>query len=188
MLAAMAHSHHDHATHNTTASKKDEYRKLGLVFGFILLVSLLMTQVGGNWAWMLVLDYIMGTFFLVFGLFKLFEYRMFAFGYKDYDLLAQRMPSWGFMYPFVEIGLGVLYILHFMPLWLNAFTVVLLSINALGVWLTIKKKPADMPACLCLGAVVKLPLSTISMLENVLMGLMALVMLVALLLGSPHPV
>jgi hypothetical protein len=182
----MAHSHHDHAAHTATTNKREEYRKLSLVFGFILLVSLLMTHVGGDWAWMVVLDYIMGTFFLLFGLFKLFEYKMFAFGYKDYDLLAQRIPGWGFVYPFVEIGLGVLYILHVFPLWLNAFTVLLLSINALGVWLTIRKKPADMPACLCLGAVVKLPLSTISMLENVSMGLMALVMLVALLFGMPH--
>lgn len=183
----MGNSDHDHHVHGVTTDTKDEYRKLYLIFGFILVVSALMTQIGGEWAWMLALDYIMGTFFLVFGLFKLFEYRMFAFGYKDYDLLAKRLPWWGYVYPFIEIALGVLYILHVAPLWLNAFTVTLLSINALGVWLTIRKKPADMPACLCLGAVVKLPLSTISMLENVLMGLMALVMLVALLLGMDHP-
>lgn len=181
------HDHEEHHVHGAATNKRDEYRKLGLVFGFIVLVSLLMTQVGGQWHWMLLLDYVMGVFFLVFGLFKLFEYQMFSHGYKDYDLIAQKLPGWGRAYPLVEVLLGILYILHIMPLWLNAFVVVLLSVNAYGVWRTIKNKPADIPACLCLGAVVKLPLSTISMLENVSMGVMALAMLVALLLGVPHP-
>lgn len=181
------HDHSKHHVHGAAADTKEEYRKLGLVFCFILLVSLLMTHVGGDWHWMLLLDYVMGIFFLMFGMFKLFEYQMFSHGYKDYDLIAQKLPWWGRAYPLVEILLGILYVLHVMPLWLNAFVVVLLSVNAYGVWRTIKNKPSDMPACLCLGAVVKLPLSTISMLENVSMGAMALAMLVALLLGVPNP-
>lgn len=181
------HDHQEHHVHGAAADNREEYRKLGLVFGFILLVSLLMAHVGGDWHWMLLLDYVMGVFFLMFGMFKLFEYQMFAHGYKDYDLIAQKLPWWGKAYPPLEVLLGVLYILHVMPLRLNAFVVILLSINAYGVWRTIKRKPADMPACLCLGAVVKLPLSTISMLENVSMGVMALAMLVALLFGVPHP-
>lgn len=181
----MDHSNH---VHGQTTNAPKEYRKLFLVFGFILLISGLLTHTGGNWHWMLLLDYVMGIFFLFFGMFKLFEYSTFAHSYKEYDLIAQRLKGWGYIYPFVEVTLGIFYILHIAPLWLNAFTLALLSVNALGVWLTTKNSSKDQPACLCLGSVIQLPLSTISFLENVLMGLMALAMLVALLLGDVHPI
>lgn len=182
-------SHDNHIHGHTSTNSKHEYIKLYLVFAFILLLSILMSHAEGSWHWMILLDYVMGIFFLTFGLFKLFEFQTFANGYKAYDLIAQRLSVWGYIYPFVEIALGVLYILHIAPLWLNVFTVILLSINAIGVWRTTSRTSRhDMPHCLCLGSVIQLPLSTISLLENVLMGAMAMSMLVAFLIGIQHPV
>ncbi len=48
----------------------------------------------------------MGAFFLAFAFFKFLDLRGFADSYRMYDIVARRLPFYGFVYPFIELALG----------------------------------------------------------------------------------
>lgn len=176
----MEHSGHKHAETNT----KVEYYKLIGVFVFIVWLGVVLTNVFAHWHWMHVFDNVMAAFFLVFGSFKLVGYTIFASGYREYDIIAKRFAPWGYIYPFVELALGLLLAGQFAPFLLNILVLVLTSVNSVGVWQKLQDKKR--PYCLCLGSIIRLPLSTISLYENVVMGAMAAISIVATLVGVTH--
>ncbi len=120
-------------------------------------------------------NYFMGLFFLLFAMFKLFNLKGFADGFQMYDIIAKRKREYAYAYPFIELTLGLLYLsgyLHFMTC---LVTIILMSVSAVGV---IKSVFSGMNLrCACLGTVLNVPLSTVSIIENVGMGIMAVVML-----------
>jgi Methylamine utilisation protein MauE len=120
--------------------------------------------------------FFMGWFFVIFAIFKLVDLRGFAAGFSMYDLLARRSRFYAIAYPFIELGLGIAYLARYLPQWVNLATVILMSLGSAGVINSLRKKQKI--HCACLGAWIKLPLGTISLLEDLGMGLMALAMLV----------
>ena len=152
-----------------------EVIKFGLVIAGILLASIVAMRVYGpvsleGWA-----RWFMGIFFLVFASFKFIGYQMFTLMFAGYDVLAKRLKAYAYGYPFVELGLGILYIFNLIPATRDLLTVVVLGIGTIGVVQEIKKRSGV--HCACLGNVIKLPLSTVSFVEDSGMGLMALAML-----------
>jgi hypothetical protein len=121
--------------------------------------------------------WLMGVFFLVFGTFKLIGYRTFADVFAGYDLVAKRAKLYGYAYPFVELGLAALYLFDLVPIVRDVATLVVMTVGAAGVVQELRRHRNV--HCACLGDVVKLPLSTVSLAEDVGMGAMALVMLAA---------
>ena len=121
----------------------------------------------------------MGLFFVVFGSFKIAGLRMFAETYAQYDLIAKRFKVYGKGYPFLELLLGALYLASYQPVALNMFVFMLMCVSALGVLRALQRK--EQLHCACLGTVVQLPLTTVSLIENIGMATMALVALLALL-------
>jgi copper chaperone CopZ len=120
--------------------------------------------------------YFMAGFFIVFAFFKLLDIRAFANAYAGYDLLAARRHGWGFVYPFVELGLGIAYLLHWNPTLTHWVTIIVMGFSALGVIRAVVSK--SQIQCACLGTVFKLPMSTVTIVEDVGMVLMAAAMLV----------
>ena len=57
----------------------------------------------------------MGVFLVFFDLLKIFDLEGFMNGFAMYDLIAKRNSTWGYVYPFIELALG-LTILHFFGL------------------------------------------------------------------------
>ncbi len=112
----------------------------------------------------------MGVFFIVFGLFKLLDLPGFVMSYIGYDLIASRWRNWTYLYPFIEIGLGVGYL--FGSMYLDYITFPLMIIGAIGVQRQLFR--GSKIQCACLGTYVKLPLTTVSLVEDLLMGAMAL--------------
>ena len=119
--------------------------------------------------------YFMAGFFLVFSFFKLLDVRAFANAYASYDLLAARWHGWGLVYPFVELALGMAYLANYNPVLTNWATVVVMGFSAIGVIRAVTHKTQIQ--CACLGTVFKLPMSTVTIVEDVGMVLMAAVML-----------
>ena len=117
----------------------------------------------------------MAGFFLVFSFFKLLDVRAFANAYAGYDLLARRWFPWGLMYPFIEMALGIAYLVNFNPFLTNAATAVVMGFSAIGVIRAVLTK--SRMQCACLGTVFQLPMSTVTIVEDVGMGLMAVWML-----------
>ena len=53
----------------------------------------------------------MGGVLVIFSLFKLFDISAFAADFAKYDLLAMRVRTYGRAYPFIELGLGIAFLL-----------------------------------------------------------------------------
>jgi len=50
-----------------------------------------------------------------------------------YDIIAGKWSTWGYIYPFLELLLGVAYLLNILPFETNLFTIILLGISSIGV-------------------------------------------------------
>jgi copper chaperone CopZ len=119
--------------------------------------------------------YFMAGFFIVFAFFKLLDIRAFADAYAGYDLLAARWHGWGLIYPFVELALGIAYLAHWNPTFTHWATILIMGFSAIGVIRAVMSKTKIQ--CACLGTVFKLPMSTVTIVEDVGMVFMAAWML-----------
>lgn len=117
----------------------------------------------------------MAAFFLVFGFFKIINLAGFAEAYRMYDILAQRFYAYGYVYPFIEITLGLCYLFRYQLNIANWITLIVMIISSVGVAIELRKQKEIV--CACLGVVFKIPMTYVTLLEDVIMGLMALAML-----------
>ena len=167
------------ATDIPSTSWLTTYSPLLLIVAYILSGSVLL-QIGmgglASISAMETMRYFMAGFFLVFSFFKLLDINAFANAYSGYDLLARRWRGWGLLYPFVELALGVAYLAHFNPLLTHWVTIIVMGFSAIGVIKAVASKTQIQ--CACLGTVFKLPMSTVTIVEDVGMVLMAAAMLV----------
>lgn len=120
----------------------------------------------------------MGFFLVIFSMFKFFDLEGFADGFQMYDLAAKRVRAYAYVYPFLELGLGLGYLSGIYPAVIYSGTIVLMSFGAVGVLIALKKG-LDVN-CACMGSVLKVPLSTVALTENLGMTAMGLFMLLNL--------
>lgn len=117
----------------------------------------------------------MGLFFLIFSFFKLLDLPAFARAYRKYDVLTKLLPVWGYLYPFIELGLAMMY-LHRIELQLaNVLTLLVLGVSSIGVIKSVLNKQKI--KCVCLGTGFNLPMNHVTIIEDGTMILMALVMI-----------
>jgi copper chaperone CopZ len=159
------------ATQHTEAVEQakswwETYKPVLLIFVFITAVTLLV-QIGQPFNGMLWMQHFMAGFFLVFSFFKLLNLKGFATSYAMYDILAKRLPAWGYVYAFIELGLGIAYLTNFEPFVTNIITLGVMTISIIGVLQSVLNKRAIQ--CACLGAIFNLPMSTITIVEDTLM-------------------
>lgn len=156
-------------------SKWVQLRPLWLIFSGILLISLLLNS--RTWLTSSIMLDSMGLFYLIFGFFKFLDYKNFPSSFAMYDPLAKAWPFYGWMYPFLELVLAVLFLGRIaVPLAL-ALTLVLLGMTTFGVIKVLRSKKTMQ--CACLGTALKLPMTEATLVENLLMIAMALWMLPA---------
>ncbi|EDY20878.1 conserved hypothetical protein [Chthoniobacter flavus Ellin428] len=128
----------------------------------------------GTWHWMEWMQDFMGFFLVIFSLFKFFDMEGFADGFQMYDLLAKRLRFYAHVYPFIECGLGLGYLARWHLEAIYAITVVVMIFGALGVCNALRKG-LDLE-CACMGNVLKVPLSTVALVEDLGMAAMAAAM------------
>lgn len=156
--------------------KLSTYKPLFLIVGFIAGTTLLVQYPFNSFSYMIWMRHFMAGFFLVFSFFKLLNIQGFATSYKMYDIVAMKWNIWGFIYPFVEIMLGVLYLTNLFPLETNLATAMILGVSSIGVIQSnLNKKKIK---CACLGDVFNLPMSTVTIIEDLTMVAMAIIMIV----------
>lgn len=151
------------------------YYPLVLILAYIAGVVALGQVASGGWDWMVAMRHFMAGFFLVFSFFKLLDLPAFAAAYGGYDVIARRWPFYGFVYPFIELALGIACLVNFWPTATNAATLAVMLISAWGVVRALLDKKAI--RCACLGSVFNLPMSFVTLVEDGLMAAMAAVML-----------
>lgn len=117
----------------------------------------------------------MAGFYIVFGAFKLLDVPAFARSYAQYDIIAMHVPAWGYAYPFVELALGFGFLFWFDMRLLSWAALILSLVGAVGVTQAYSSKQTIQ--CACLGTVFKLPMSAVTIIENLGMAAMAAWML-----------
>lgn len=147
------------------------YKPILLIFGYITLVSLITVFQNNGLDWMQGMNTFMGGFFLTFSFFKMLDLKSFAESYSMYDVVASKVKAWGFVYVFIELGLGVSYTVGYNPLLTNIITLVVMTISIVGVLQSVLNKRRIQ--CACLGTVFSLPMSTVTIIEDSLMIVMS---------------
>jgi copper chaperone CopZ len=164
------------AKHSETTEKVKgwiaTYKPILTIFAYILGLSLAIAGNDIN-GFMRVF---MAGFFITFSFFKMLNLRGFADSYRMYDVIARRVPSWAYLYAFIELGLGFAYVINFDPLITNIITLSVMSVSIIGVLQTVLNKRSIQ--CACLGAVFNLPMSTVTIVEDAMMIGMSGMMLV----------
>lgn len=157
-------------------SKWRQLRPLFLILSGIWILALLLNsqtfQLEG-----IMLDY-MGLFFVVFSLFKMLDLKGFPKAFAMYDPLAGRSMTYARIYPFVELALGIGFLLRFYVPVLLVLTLIVLGITTVGVVRSLTAKQGI--RCACLGTVLNLPMTEATFIENAIMLVMAVIMLINL--------
>lgn len=164
--------------HETVEQARDwlsTYKPVLLLFAFILGTSGAAEIAAGKFDLMRAMNHFMAGFFIAFSFFKFLNLPGFADSYATYDIIARRWHAWGYVYAFVELGLGVAFLTGFQPWLTNLATLAIMSVSLVGVLQSLLS--GTRIRCACLGDVFNLPMSTITVLEDGLMILMAVIML-----------
>jgi hypothetical protein len=119
----------------------------------------------------------MGFFLCQFALFKLINLSGFADGFQMYDLAAKKFRGYAYLYPFIELGLGLAYLSFSRPIATYLITIIVMGVGAVGV-IGALRRGLDI-RCACMGTALNVPLSTVTLSEDIAMGVMACVMLFA---------
>lgn len=158
-----------------TKSWFETYKPILLIFFYILLVTTLLQTQNTKFDFMQAMRHFMSGFFLIFSFFKLLNLKGFAESYVMYDVLAKQIPVWAYLYVFIELSLGIAFLINFNPILTNSITVIVMSISIIGVLQSVLNK--EKIQCACLGAVFNLPMSTVTIIEDALMIAMSGIML-----------
>lgn len=155
------------------------------VFSFVVASTALISFFGNFTAPMEIGKVFMGMFFLTFGGFKAYNLEGFKEAFKSYDILAEKSDKYATVYPFLELGLGVLYL---SLLFQSSFTqevfthssaLVLMTVGGIGV-LNAIREGRDLQ-CACLGNVFNVPMTKVTLAEDFGMAFMAGIMLMAVI-------
>ena len=154
-------------------SKLQQLKPLLLILLYISAAGVLLHY--KDWSWSeFMLDF-MGLFYIVFAFFKMLDLKGFPESFKMYDPLAKRLPIYGWMYPFIETALGLMFLMRFKVNIALIMTLVVLGITTIGVTKTLMDKKSI--RCACLGTALKLPMTEATLIENSIMIAMAALML-----------
>lgn len=166
--------HHNETTEQAK-SWLTTYKPLLLLFGYITAIAILAGLQQKGFHAMQAMNVFMAGFFLSFSFFKLLDPGGFADSYAMYDIVAGKFRSWGYLYPFAELLLGLAYATGFQPLITNTITLLIMTVSFIGVLKSVLNKQKI--RCACLGAVFNLPMSTVTIIEDGLMIVMSAVMI-----------
>ena len=112
----------------------------------------------------------------VLAILKLRDLESFSNQFLGYDLLAQRVVRYAYVYPFAEAIAGILMIAGVL-IWIAAPVALIIgTIGAVSVFKAVYIDKRDLK-CACVGGGSNVPLGAISLTENLMMVLMAIWML-----------
>ena len=161
------------STIKVVTSKWEQLRPLFLIVGYLTVATVLLNYQRENWNEAM-LDF-MGLFFIVFSFFKMLDIKGFSISFAMYDPLAKITSIYGWVYPFLETALGLMFLMRFEIDIALIATLILLGITTIGVTKTLLDKKSIQ--CACLGTALKLPMTEATFIENAIMIFMAVFML-----------
>ncbi|NER16291.1 heavy-metal-associated domain-containing protein [Spongiivirga citrea] len=155
-------------------TKLQQLKPLFLIFFYLISASVLLHLKNWNTAEAM-LDF-MGLFYIVFSFFKLLDLKGFPDSFAMYDPIAKRIKVYGWVYPFIEVALGLMFLFRFEVFYALVGTLAILGVTTIGVTQTLLNRKTIQ--CACLGTALKLPMTQATFIENSVMIVMAIFMLV----------
>jgi len=150
-------------------SKIKQLKPLFIILGYIFIASILLNYKNWNIS-NAMLDF-MGLFYIIFSFFKILDIKGFSISFRMYDPLAKQAKIYGYIYPFIEVLLGIMFLIRFGVDIALILTVIVLGITTIGVTQTLINKRSI--KCACLGTTLNLPMTEATFIENALMIIMA---------------
>ena len=147
------------------------------VLGIVLIGGSLWSILGGF------MTLYMGIFFIVFSLMKMPDWKGFVGAFGMYDIIAKRVKGYAWLYPGIEFVIGILYLVNYFAggfylltaAWVTLF---IMGIGSIGVAKNIFSK--NKVQCACLGTKINVPLTKVTLLEDVIMAIMAIMLLIGI--------
>ena len=156
------------------SNKIKQLKPLFIILGYISVTSILLNF--RNWnSTNAMLDF-MGLFYIIFSFFKILDIKGFSKSFKMYDPLAKKITIYGYIYPFIEILLGLMFLTRIEVNIALLITIIILGITSVGVTKTLLNKRTI--NCACLGTTLKLPMTEATFIENAIMIIMAIILLI----------
>jgi len=118
----------------------------------------------------------MGIFFILFSLMKMPDWKGFVKAFTQYDLIAKRFTAYAWAYPGIEFVLGILFLTNILIIPAAIVTIVIFTIGGIGVAKNMMSK--DMVQCACLGTFINVPLTKVTLLEDIIMVAMSIMILI----------
>ena len=162
--------------HNREIKKKSKFKQLYpllLIITYIFLSCIFLNIENIN-TQSFMLDF-MGIFFVVFSFFKLLNLKGFSNSFKKYDLIGKQFNLYCWIYPFIEIAIGIFLLMRFHIYICLIITLVILISTFIGVIRSLRKN--ENLKCACLGSVLDLPMTEATLIENCTMIIMSLIII-----------
>ena len=155
------------------------YKPILITLIFVFLLSFLSYEVFDGTADSF-MRFAMGYFFLIFSFLKFQDISQFASSFSNYDPITKTFYRFGLVYPFIELSLGIFFILGVFLLFSNILTLFILLPQTYGIFMKLRRKE-EMINCACLGTSFSVPLSNLTILENISMCIMAIFFIVVII-------
>lgn len=128
-----------------------------------------------GWSGYIFMQFLMAGYFLMFGTLKVVNWQKFVLSYQAYDDLAKRSRVYAQLYPAIEITIGVLYYIGVMWWPLHVFVGLLMTQKAYSTWHVLRS--GSILQCACLGGFFSIPITRVTVFEDLFMAAMAVYML-----------
>ena len=117
----------------------------------------------------------MGIFFLLFSFLKLLNVSGFSMTFKRYDVISKQFGPFAIAYPFIELLLALAFLTQSFLILANGATLIFMISQSIGVIQVMKN--GENVQCACMGTAISLPISSLTLFENLVMISMATYML-----------
>ncbi len=152
------------------------YRILFVLAGLIFLYMFGRYYFISNYGLDNILNDFMAGFFIFFGALQLNSLSSTSETLKKYDPIAQKFSWYAGLYPFVFFFFGLLLHFHSASTIVSLLTIPMLGIQTLGI-IKVLKSGANIE-CACAGTKFSLPLSYVTVVENLIMVAMSIAMII----------
>lgn len=113
----------------------------------------------------------MGNILIIFGLLKIVNLRGFVEIFSKYDIVSRHFELWGYVYPFIEIYLGILLLKRENLSRIYKIIITIMGISIVSVLESMRR--GVQLRCGCIGSIFHIPLSYVTLSENVVMIIMS---------------
>ena len=153
------------------------YQPIIVLFSIGLLLAFAITWLKFNTIFNFkTIEWFISISMVLLGLQKLMDLERFTTMFLTYDLLAQRWVRYSYIYPFVEVGAGLMMTAGVLT-WISAPAAFFVaSIGAVSVFKAVYVDRRDLK-CACVGGDSNVPLGFVSLTENLMMVGMAIWMI-----------